>query len=160
MASLKVKHCKASKETGRTWPDCVDLVKLNMHILPAEGQSLTPFEMLYGRPYTLPDLKLNTKDCPDSEHDLVHYMRKTLETRDCKNANELPAGTLFPQEKPVRPGDHVFIKVLKRKAWNSPRWEGPFRVTLSTPTAVKVEGRATWIHLSHCKQRDPADLVE
>lgn len=156
--TIKNKLCKASKETGRPWPQCIDLVKLNLHILPAEGLSLTPFEILYGRPYTLPDLQLHVKDSPDSDSDLINYMRKTLETRECKDTNELPREPLSPQNKPVVPGDHVFIKVLKRKSWNSPRWEGPFRVTLSTPTAVKVEGRSTWIHLSHCKQRELADL--
>lgn len=40
---IKNKLSKATKDTGRPWPDCIELVKLNMHILPAEGQTLTPF---------------------------------------------------------------------------------------------------------------------
>lgn len=156
--TIKNKLSKATKETGRSWPDCIDLVKLNMQILPAEGTDLTPFEIIYGRPYTIPDLILQEKDLPDSDPDLVTYMRKTLALRECIDNNKLPVGNLSPQDKPVKPGDHVFIKIIKKKSWNSPRWEGPFCVTISTPTAVKVEGRTTWIHLSHCKQRDIASL--
>uniref|UniRef100_A0AAV2K2X6 Murine leukemia virus integrase C-terminal domain-containing protein n=1 Tax=Knipowitschia caucasica TaxID=637954 RepID=A0AAV2K2X6_KNICA len=87
-------------------------------------------------------------------------MRKTLETREVKDTNKLPVDTVSSQDKTVKPGDHVFIKVIKRKSWNSPRWEGPHVVTLSTPTAVKVEGRTTWINLSHCKLRDITTLLD
>lgn len=158
--TIKNKLCKASKETGRPWPECIELVKMNMHILPAEGCGLTPFEIIHGRPFTVPDLTLQDTDCPDSNHDLIHYMRQTLQSRDCKITNDLPKGPLSPQDKPVLPGDQVFLKVLKKKAWNSARWEGPFTVTLSTPTAVKVQGKTPWIHLSHCKVRDLTDLLD
>ncbi|KAK3508197.1 hypothetical protein QTP70_017105, partial [Hemibagrus guttatus] len=45
-------------------------------------------------------------------------------------------------EKPslqVEPGDYVYIRVFKHKHWKEPRREGPFKVVLATPTAVKVE---------------------
>lgn len=157
--TIKNKLVKASKDTGRPWTECIELVKLNMHILPTEGSTLTPFEILYGRPFTIPDLKCKGIDQPDSDKDLVDYMRETLQTRECKRANDLPKNSISPQDKPVEPGDQVFIKVIKRKAWNSNRWEGPYRVILSTPTAVKVEGRPSWIHLSHCKLRNLADII-
>lgn len=150
--TIKNKLVKATKDTGRPWPECIDLVKLNMHILPAEGQTLSPFEMLYGRPFTLPDLQLKVKNDPEASSDLITYMRKTFELKECRRINELPEGPLsHPQN--LKPGDFVFIKVIKRKSWASPRWEGPFRVLLSTPTAVKVDGRSSWVHLLHCKLR-------
>ncbi|KAL6467762.1 hypothetical protein MHYP_G00234390 [Metynnis hypsauchen] len=37
-----------------------------------------------------------------------------------------------------------------------PRREGPFKVILATPTAVKVEGQKVWIHLNHCSAAPPA----
>ncbi|MGL5803092.1 MAG: hypothetical protein ACRCX7_10960, partial [Cetobacterium sp.] len=56
-------------------------------------------------------------------------------------------------EKPslqVEPGDYVYIRVFKHKHWKEPHREGPFKVVLATPTAVKVEGKEYWYHLSHC----------
>lgn len=62
------------EETGKPWPECVPLVQMQMHIMPAEGHSLTPFEILYGRPYYIPDLL--RKDAPDSDWTLADYMEK------------------------------------------------------------------------------------
>ena len=36
-----------------------------------------------------------------------------------------------------------------------PRWKGPVLVVLTTPTALKVDGIATWVHYTHVW---PADL--
>ena len=49
----------------------------------------------------------------------------------------------------VEPGDQVYLRMFRRK-WNEPRREGPYKVTNATPTAIQVEGSATWYHLNHC----------
>ncbi|KAF7643532.1 hypothetical protein LDENG_00237790 [Lucifuga dentata] len=60
-----------------------------------------------------------------------------------------------PKEEPLhdlKPGDWVVIKDFRRKHWNSPRWLGPFQVLLTTATAIKTEGRTTWVHTTHVRK--------
>ncbi|KAM4026767.1 protein NYNRIN-like [Anomaloglossus baeobatrachus] len=54
-----------------------------------------------------------------------------------------------------QPGDYVLVKKFTRKTSLEPRFEGPYQVLLTTPTSVKLEGRPTWIHASHCKKFTP-----
>jgi len=40
----------------------------------------------------------------------------------------------------------------------TPKWQGPFKIILLTPTAAKLEKVTSWVHLSHLKRvtSDPA----
>ncbi len=57
-----------------------------------------------------------------------------------KGATEDREAAIPDQLQRISPGDWVYVKVFKRK-WNQPRHEGPFKVTLTTPTALKVEDK-------------------
>ena len=53
---------------------------------------------------------------------------------------------------PVNIGDQVLLSPPGHQPSPlSPKWQGPFKVILVTPTAAKLEGLSHWVHLSHLK---------
>lgn len=60
---------------------------------------------------------------------------------------------------PYKIGDSVWVR--RHRATNlEPRWKGPHTVLLTTPTALKVDGIAAWIHASHVKAARPEEQTE
>ena len=108
---------------------------------------------MYGRLYSIPDLAKTACHQYEDDDTLASYMKRMFETKDISLYNNVPNETLPSQVgAELNIGDWVFMKMIKRKAWNKPTWEGPFQILITTSTAVKVKGRDTWIHKSHCKR--------
>ena len=109
-------------------------------------------EIVYGRPFRLPLWEGEpVLEKPQTETSLAEWMVKLFKSKEVQRTN-LPNDVVFQQEPAVQPGDQVLLKVIEWKDWTSLRWEGPYQVVLMTQTAVKVEGRSTWVHQSHCKR--------
>ncbi|KAK1339568.1 hypothetical protein QTO34_018121 [Cnephaeus nilssonii] len=64
-----------------------------------------------------------------------------------------------PTPHQYRPGDWVFLK-RHRGETLEPRWKGSYVVVLTTPTALKVDGVATWVHHTHVRPADPSAVQE
>lgn len=77
---------------------------------------MTPFEIIYDRPYRLP-LTAPDLQKADEELTLADYMKRTILAKEVQAIDTLPASPFVFQdsEKPIKPGDWVFIKVIKRK---------------------------------------------
>jgi hypothetical protein len=59
-------------------------------------------------------------------------------------------------EHGIVPGDMVWVKRHQSKTLQ-PRWKGPYVVLLTTPTALKVDGIAPWVHHSHVRRAHPQE---
>ncbi|VFV18979.1 Hypothetical predicted protein [Lynx pardinus] len=74
----------------------------------------------------------------------------------CLHAIYKAGPTLIPHQ--YRPGDWVYVKRHHRETLK-PCWKGPYIVVLTTPTTVKVDGIATWVHHTHVRPAaDPSSI--
>uniref|UniRef100_A0A3Q4AIE0 Murine leukemia virus integrase C-terminal domain-containing protein n=1 Tax=Mola mola TaxID=94237 RepID=A0A3Q4AIE0_MOLML len=75
--------------------------------------------------------------------------RRMAQHRRATSSGQDSAVSHLQTTHPNEPGIWVLIENLRRKHWNQERWRGPYQVILSTPTAVRITERDSWVHLSH-----------
>lgn len=154
--TLKNKLAKCCEETGLAWTKALPVVLLQMRARVRQKNQLSPYEVLFGRP---PNTGIGPERGPllttvACENDMLEYCSSLLKSLSqihgqVKEALPKQAEGLLHD---LKPGDWVVVREAKRKTWKSPRWVGPFQILLITHTAVKVQGRATWVHAHHCKR--------
>ncbi|KAJ1165298.1 hypothetical protein NDU88_005726 [Pleurodeles waltl] len=84
---------------------------------------------------------------PVTDDEEVHDCAKYVPEEESKVTQQQKCTTAARQISPNPVGQQVYIRNFVRR-WKDSKFEGPYPVTQSTLTAVKVEGRKPWIQLS------------
>ncbi|KAJ1074176.1 hypothetical protein K5549_019442, partial [Capra hircus] len=149
---IKTHLTKLASELRLSWVDLLPLALTRIRTTPHSKTGLTPFELLYGRPYLL--THLSEGEAPP----LVGYLPLFSLLRSLLREH---ADRVLPQPtddegptRPLAPGDQVLLKTLSPCSLQ-PCWTGPHTVILTTPTAAKLLGHEPWYHLTRLKRAPP-----
>ncbi|XP_029821645.1 protein NYNRIN-like [Manacus vitellinus] len=149
--TLKMQISKICQETSMSWVQALPLALLRIRIQPRRRDNISPYEILYGRPYQAPHVPgdVHLRGRADLQKYLI-ALGSTLQKLQKVIELSRPIGLDTPAH-PFQPGDWVYVKW-----WNSDplraRWRGPYQVLLTSLTSVKVAGREPWFHYSRVKK--------
>ncbi|XP_043310138.1 uncharacterized protein LOC122432095 [Cervus canadensis] len=149
---IKTHLTKLASELRLSWVDLLPLALTRIRTTPHSKTGLTPFELLYGRPYLLTHLPEGEAPPLAGYLPLFSLLRSLLR----EHANRVlpqPTDDEGPTQ-PLAPGDQVLLKTLSPRLLQ-PRWTGPHTVILTTPTAAKLLGHEPWYHLTRLKRAPP-----
>ena len=139
-----------SQELHLDWVKLLPLVLLRLRTLPKISLSILSFELMYGRPVLIPGLSPKISPLPDHLLTLLLSHLHSLLWDFTDYTLHQPCANSCPSL--IKIGDQVlFSPPDQRPSPLYPKWQGPFKVILVTPTAVKLEGLSHWIYLSHLK---------
>ncbi|XP_058012445.1 uncharacterized protein LOC131184758 [Ahaetulla prasina] len=146
--TLKTHLSKLCQETQLPWTKVLPIALARIRALPSGKLGLSPFEMMYGRPFVASALP----DSNEGERNIssyLHNLAQVLSSISKQVQSALPPASDVPPL--AEPGQWVRIKELSPTC-TQPKWSTPRQVLLSTPTALKVHGIKAWIHASRVKR--------
>ncbi|XP_075833872.1 uncharacterized protein LOC142852686 [Microtus pennsylvanicus] len=143
-----------------TWDDCQQLLQTLLtteekqrvllearkNVRGANGRpTLLPNEIDAAFPLERPDWDFTTEEAHLQALQIVQREVWKPLTAAYKEQLDRPA---VPHGYQI--GDTVWVRRHQTKNLE-PRWKGPYTMLLTTPTAIKVDGIAAWVHASHVK---------
>ncbi|XP_005534386.1 PREDICTED: uncharacterized protein LOC102107869 [Pseudopodoces humilis] len=149
--TIKGQIKKICQEAKIQWPQALPLALLRIRIKPRERVGVSPYEILYGKPYHANVLKGDLH--VQGDQTIFGYIMSLNKTLNALRG-ALQWNRPMPLENPVhdiQPGDQVYVKNWSTHPLKE-TWDGPRQVILTTYTAVKVEGTDSWIHYTRVKK--------
>lgn len=149
---LKNRCAKIKADTGKGWVEALPLALYSVRTTPKQPHGLSPYEILFGGP---PKTGLYFPQQLQASHsnllEYVQILQRTLNKIHEGVYKSIPDPDSVSGIHRIQPGDWVVVKRHVRKPLE-PKFDGPHLVLLTTGSAVKLEGKPTWIHASHCKK--------
>lgn len=116
--TLKGQLSKICQEAKIQWPQALPIALLRIRIKPKSGMSVSPYEILYGKPYESPEPNPNMH--VTAKQDVYNYvlsLGKTLARLRSILVWNRPLGLENPVHD-IQPGDSVYIKKWNEEPLN------------------------------------------
>ncbi len=146
---IKQQIVKLGPEANLTWPQSLPLALLRIRTRPRAKEGLSPFEILYGRPYGI-QRGMSTQAGDEIMTSYMVALGKQL-NKIGKHVIGTRGRGLDEPVHDIQPGDDVYVKSLAEKTLE-PQWEGPYQVLLTSFTAIKIREQNAWIHHTRVKK--------
>jgi len=142
-----------------SWDKALRLALLRIRVKPRNKEGISPFEILFGRPY---QLSYQGEDMVQMGEGYLHKYLIAL-GKQISNIQKLVLGTrgrgLDQPIHMIKPGDWVFVKTLSSDPLGE-KWNGPYEGLLTTFTEIKIHEQPAWIHYSRVKKASAPWTVE
>ena len=134
---IKQQIAKIGQEANLSWPQSLPLALLRIRVKPRVKENLSPFEILYGRPY---QFLFSGEDLTQLGSEYLYTYITELQ-KQLNKVHKFVLGTrargLDQPIHPFKPGDYVYIKIFSGQPLEE-KWNGLYQVLLTTHTAIKI----------------------